>query len=180
VPIRILATAVLAGLLAACAPALPSPVPTPSHQAPLESCAKGDNPWVEQTLGWAFCYPGTWHFRERLQTTDAPSGLDATFDITDFVQGPDSGKFGFMIISTDNRGGAATLADWVGKNLGPTVQLQPISWANSVEAAQEVGGDRRFALTAHQVVVLELRSGAGNLDLEGAMSARLSTWKFLY
>jgi hypothetical protein len=30
------------------------------------------------------------------------------------------------------------------------------------------------------VIVLDLRSGAGNLDLEAAMSSRLDKWKFYY
>ena len=39
---------------------------------------------------------------------------------------------------------------------------------------------RRIALTPNQVVILELRSGFGLLDLESAMATRLGTWKFLY
>ena len=39
---------------------------------------------------------------------------------------------------------------------------------------------RRIALTPNQVVILELRSGFGLLDLESDMSRRLGTWKFLY
>jgi hypothetical protein len=39
---------------------------------------------------------------------------------------------------------------------------------------------RRIALTPNQVVILELRSGFGLLDLEAALSTRLGTWKFLY
>jgi hypothetical protein len=36
------------------------------------------------------------------------------------------------------------------------------------------------ALTPTQVVVLELHSGVGNLDLETAMASRLNSWKFYY
>ena len=39
---------------------------------------------------------------------------------------------------------------------------------------------RRIALTPHQVVILDLRSGQGLLNLEAEMSKRLSTWKFAY
>ena len=39
---------------------------------------------------------------------------------------------------------------------------------------------RRIALTPHYVVILDMRSGQGHLDLEASMSTRLGTWKFLY
>jgi len=35
-------------------------------------------------------------------------------------------------------------------------------------------------LTAHHVVILDLHSGQGHLDLESQMSSRLNTWKFMY
>ena len=184
-PVFLTALAAVA-LAAACSPGgRQQSTPPPAGPAIKVDCAQGDRSVVEAALGWAFCYPGTWRYNERLQGTDAPKGVDATFDITDFVQGPDSGKFGFMIVSTDERGQAASLAGWVAANEGAGVKLKPISWGNAVEAAQEVGGDdpstaRFFALTQHQVIVMELRSGQGNLDLDTAMSSRLQTWKFVY
>ncbi|HEX9561124.1 MAG TPA: hypothetical protein VGA76_07815, partial [Candidatus Dormibacteraeota bacterium] len=111
--------------------------------------------------------------------------------------------FAFMIISTYERGDSTSLASWVQTNLtphpapspsaspgaSPTSQpspspspqptLQSIQWGNAIEAALMVDG-RRIALTAHHVVILELRSGLDLLDLETPMSARLSTWKFEY
>ena len=100
-----------------------------------------------------------------------------------------------MIISTYSRGNSANLADWVQANLTPPqpspqvspsplpsptpMTLTPITWGNSTEAALLPDG-RRIALTAHQVVILDLRSGQGLLDLEAQMSKRLGTWKFVY
>jgi hypothetical protein len=55
--------------------------------------------------------------------------------------------------------------------------FQAINWGNAVEAGRFADG-RRIALTPHHVVILDLRSGS--LDLEGVMSARLSTWKFSF
>jgi len=55
----------------------------------------------------------------------------------------------------------------------------PINWGNSTEAALLPDG-RRIALTSHQVVIMDLRSGQGLLDLEAAMSKRLTTWRFVY
>ena len=167
-------------LLAGCQAGAPqaAATPTPARQS---SCAQGDQALEEPVLGWSFCYPATWVSHERDQSTDSPKGVDATFDITDTAKGANNGLFGYMIISTDDRAGATDLQSWVAKNIGADVKLQPISWGNALEAAQETGGDgRRFALTQHQVVTLELRSGQGNLDLEAAMSARLGTWKFTY
>jgi len=68
----------------------------------------------------------------------------------------------------------------VDTNVGPGIQLKPISWGNALAAAQDPATGKRYALTQHQVIVLELRSGQGNLDLEGAMASRLDTWKFVY
>ena len=173
-------TLVAALLGTACASSAAHPGATPTPTRLKAQCSSDDQSLAEPALGWAFCVPGTWHYREKLQGTDVPKGLDATFDITEFKPGADLGKFGFMIISSDDRGTSADLADWVRTNLGASVKLQTISWANAKEAAVEVGGDRRFALTQHQVVIMELRSGAGNLDLDAAMSSRLDTWQFVY
>jgi hypothetical protein len=85
-----------------------------------------------------------------------------------------------MIISTYERGNSSSLAAWLQTNVSATpTALQPIDWGNATEAASLADG-RRIALTAHHVVVLDLRSGTGHLDLEALMSARLSTWKFTY
>ena len=114
---------------------------------------------------------------------------------------PDVGSFAFMIISTYERGNSPSLASWIQTNLNPAVlspsptassapspsaspsasptTLQPIQWGNATEAALMADG-KRIALTQHHVVILELRSGLDLLDLETPMSARLSTWKFVY
>jgi len=117
------------------------------------------------------------------------------------VCSPGAGLFAFMIISTYSRGNFANLAAWVQANLTPPqpspspqpspqvspsplpsptpMTLVPIDWGNSTEAALLPDG-RRIALTPHQVVILDLRSGQGLLDLETQMSKRLRTWKFVY
>ncbi len=116
---------------------------------------------------------------------------------------PDVGSFAFMIISTYERGSSTSLASWVETNLtphptpspgasptasptsqpspstSPQATLQSIQWGNAIEAARMADG-KRIALTQHHVVILELRSGLDLLDLETPMSARLSTWKFVY
>ncbi len=176
----LLAASVLA--LAACQQT-PARTPPPTNQALDLHCAKGDAAEVEEQFGWGFCFPETWRALGGMHTqnTDQPKGVDAVFDITDYAEGPTNGLFGDMIISTDERGSAASLQDWINANIGQGLQLQPIQWGNAVEALQEVGGEnRRFALTPHHVVILELKSGQGNLDLEGAMAPRLPTWRFTY
>ena len=117
--------------------------------------------------------------------------LDLTFDITNVpcasappntkpICSPGAGLFAFMIVSTYPRAGAADLATWVQAKLPPNLTLQQrFDWGNSKEAAMLSDG-RRIALTPNQVVILELRSGFGLLDLESEMSRRLGTWKFLY
>jgi hypothetical protein len=64
-------------------------------------------------------------------------------------------------------------------NLTPVPVGQVIQWGNATEADRLSDG-RRIALTQHQVVIMDLRSGVGQLDLEAEMSARLSTWKFSF
>ena len=76
-------------------------------------------------------------------------------------------------------GSSTSLADWVQANLHPPLTMTSITWGNADEAAQ-LSDNRRIALTPHHVVVLDLRSGQGHLDLEAQMSARLSTWNFSY
>jgi len=109
---------------------------------------------------------------------------------------PNAGLFAFMIISTYERGGAPDLTSWIAANLvphpiataSPTLKVtpspaptppsfQPIQWGNATEAGRFADG-RRIALTQGHVVILDLRSGVGQLDLEAQMSTRLSTWKF--
>ena len=94
---------------------------------------------------------------------------------------PQVGLFGYMIVSTYQRSGSPNLASWVQDDLKlpATATGTPFSWGNAVEAVRLDDG-RRVALTPTQVVVLELHSGVGNLDLEAAMGSRLGTWKFYY
>lgn len=92
---------------------------------------------------------------------------------------PQVGLFGYMIVSTYQRAGSPNLASWLQDDLRPVPDATPITWGNAVEAVRLADG-RRVALTASQVIVLDLRSGVGNLDLESAMSSRLATWKFYY
>jgi hypothetical protein len=92
---------------------------------------------------------------------------------------PQVGLFGYMIVSTYQRGGAPSLASWVTDDLKLDATGTPITWGNSAEAVRLDDG-RRVALTPTQVVVLELHSGVGNLDLEAAMGSRLASWKFYY
>jgi len=73
------------------------------------------------------------------------------------------------------------LASWLQDDLKLAARgtVTPIAWGNAREAVR-LGDGRRVALTTTQVVVLELHSGVGNLDLEAAMGSRLATWKFYY
>ena len=84
-----------------------------------------------------------------------------------------------MIVSTYQRSGAPNLDSWLQEDLRPAPAATPISWGNAAEAVRLDDG-RRVALTPSQVIVLDLRSGVGNLDLEAAISSRLATWKFYY
>ncbi len=154
-------------------------------------CASGDHGYEDQQAGWGFCYPDTWKYTERSQTSVRPPGLDLTFDITDAPCAtpppgstdrpecsPNAGLFAFMIVSTYERGDASNLTGWVQENLSKSTTVAgTITWGNSMEAAKLSDG-RRIAMTQHQVVILDLHSGL--LDLESAMSSRLDTWKFLY
>ena len=92
---------------------------------------------------------------------------------------PGAGLFAFMIISTYERGGALDLVTWMQTNLGKIPDRQAIVWGNAVEADRLSDG-RRIALTPNHVVIMELRSGLNQLDLEAGMKARLNTWKFLF
>ena len=149
--------------------------PQVSTQGAGTACDAADHGLFEAGIGWSFCYPGTWKFQERLQPTTSPKGVDATFDITDASPrgSPGSGDFGFLIISTDQIAGAPDLKTWVATNIG-AVTLTPISWGNAREAAVDTAG-RRFALTAHHVVEMDVRGDA----ISAEMAKRLVTWKFL-
>jgi hypothetical protein len=192
---RRLTIAVLALALGACQPGTNThPVPSVAQIGSDLRCATGDHGFEDSQAGWGFCYPGTWKYNERSQASATPPGLDLTFDVTDIpcaspatgtnpsarpVCSPNAGLFAFMIISTYERGDATNLAAWMQTNLSSAQSSEPISWGNSTEAARLTDG-RRVALTQHHVVILDLRSGSGNLDLEAEMSARLGTWKFTF
>ena len=171
------------------------PVPTVSVIGGDLKCAAGDHGFSDAAAAWGFCYPGTWRYNLRSQTSTNPIRLDLTFDITDIpcVQGspvagttphpvcsPGAGLFGFMIISTFERGTSTDLATWMQANLKTTATItQPIAWGNASEAARLSDG-RRIALTPHHVVLLDLRTTLDQLDLEALMSARLNTWVFTF
>jgi hypothetical protein len=189
--------ALLLLMLAACQSGSDNhPVPTVAQIGGDIKCPAGDKGFSDTEAGWGFCWPNTWKYTERSQGNATQNRLDLTFDITDVpcVQGspvagstprpicsPGAGLFAFMIISTFERGNSTNLASWMQANLPgpPTLTQTAITWGNATEAGRLSDG-RRIALTAHHVVILDLRSGVGQLDLESAMSARLDTWKFTY
>jgi hypothetical protein len=194
--VRLIAIPLLPILLAACQLGSPYNRATPSvSQIGSDlKCQNGDHAFEDNVAGWGFCYPGTWKYNLRAQSVVNPPELDLVFDITNFpcvipsapagqspepqCSGADAGLFGLMIVYTYQRGDAASLSDWMHTNLNPLPSPgDAISWGNAKEAMRLADG-RRIALTATHVVVLELRSGAGNLDLEAAMAPRLDTWKF--
>jgi len=162
--------------------ATPGPSPTLQTQAGPIKCATGDHGLNEVELGWGFCYPGTWKYRERLQNSDHPTGVDATFDIVNAsgTPGPSEGLFGFMIIGTYEKGTSATLEDWAKANLGDGLDLAPISWGNATSAFVVNGAHQRIAMTAHHVILMDIREGQGNLALSDEMGSRLTSWRFDY
>lgn len=191
-PVKILAALVALVALAGCQPGPTTrPVPSVAQIGGDLKCSGTDHPFGDPQAGWGFCYPGTWKYQERSQSSLNPPGLDLTFDITDIpctnptgasarpVCSPGAGLFAFMIISTYERGNASSLAAWQQSNLASPPPGESITWGNAVEAVKLADG-RRMALTPHHVVVLELHSGQGHLDLETEMSSRLHTWKFTY
>jgi hypothetical protein len=191
-PRKTLALAALLVTLAGCQPGQnPRPVPSVAQIGGDLKCVNGDHGFEDLQAGWGFCYPGTWRYNERSQGSQSPQGLDLTFDITNIpctstpgsnnapVCSPNAGLFAFMIISTYVRGGATDLDSWVRANLSPAQAMEPITWGNANEAARFADG-RRIALTPHHVVIMDLHSGEGLLDLEAEMSSRLDTWRFLY
>ncbi len=172
------------------------PIPSVGQIGADLNCTAADHPFEDNQVGWGFCYPGTWRYIEKANSTASPSGLDLTFDITNdapciTASAPagetpptlscpsDRGQFAFMIVSTYDRGDSPSLASWIQANLQPAPTVQQIQWGNAVEAGRFDDG-RRVALTPHHVVILALHSGNGNLDLESFMSSRLGTWKFSY
>jgi hypothetical protein len=192
---RMSASILLIVLIGACqSPPANHPVPSVAQIGADLTCATGDHGFEDAGTGWGFCYPGTWKYRERAQGYSNPTRLDLTFDITDVpcvtgspaagetprpVCSPNAGLFAFMIISTWDRGDAADLATWMKGHLSPLPTSEAIAWGNASDAAKLSDG-RRIALTPHQVVIMDLRSGVGQLNLETAMSSRLNTWKFKY
>ena len=191
-----LAIPLLPILLAACQLGSPDNRATPSvSQIGSDlKCSNGDHAFEDNVAGWGFCYPSTWKYNLRAQSVPSPPELDLVFDITNFpcvipsaangqsptpvCSGADAGLFGLMIVYTYQRSGAPSLSDWMHSNLNPLPSPgDSISWGNAAEAMRLADG-RRIALTKTHVVILELRSGAGNLDLEAAMGQRLDTWKF--
>jgi hypothetical protein len=176
------------------------PVPSVAQIGSDIKCAAGDHGFSDSQVGWGFCYPSTWRYNEKSQASSTPLGLDLTFDITDIpcveasaapggppvapVCSPNAGLFAFMIISTYERGSSTSLTGWVQANgkdvaIGPAAVLSPIPWGDATEAFKLDDG-RRIALTAHHVVILDMHSGQGHLDLEAEMSTRLNTWKFIF
>jgi hypothetical protein len=191
-PVKTIATVAMVLALAGCQPgSTPRPVPSVAQIGSNLKCASGDHGFEDSQAGWGFCYPGTWKYQERSQGSASPPGLDLTFDITDIpcatpsdpnthpVCSPDAGLFAFMIISTYERGSSPDLASWEQANLAVVPTSETISWGDAVEAAKFSDG-RRIALTQHHVVIMDLHSGVGHLDLETQMSSRLGTWKFTF
>jgi hypothetical protein len=194
-PPKILAAVLAVIALAGCESG-PSarPVPSVAQIGSELKCLSGDHGFSDNQAGWGFCYPGTWQYRIRAQGSQspAPRELDPTFDIIDVpcsspsagatarpVCASGAGLFAFMIVSTYERGNFSSLAAWEKARLPKVPDGTPIRWGNALEASKLADG-RRIALTATQVVILDLHSIPGNLDLEAAMSTRLDTWKFIY
>ncbi|GAC1475791.1 MAG: hypothetical protein PVS2B1_16520 [Candidatus Dormibacteraceae bacterium] len=184
-PVKTLAAIVVLFVLAGCQPGPnPRPVPSVSQIGSELKCQRGDHGYSDLQAGWGFCYPSSWQYRIRAQSSQSPDPkeLDITFDITDVpcivasaAPGQatpraqcsgDAGLFAFMIISTFDRGGASSLSSWsadgrVASAARVSTLGQTIKWGNAVEAAKLPDG-RRIALTPLHVVILELRSGSGN------------------
>ncbi|MDQ6878858.1 MAG: hypothetical protein M3082_14445 [Candidatus Dormibacteraeota bacterium] len=193
---RLSASIMLIVLIGACqSPPVNRPVPTVAQIGADLNCPTPDHGFEDSEAGWGFCYPATWKYFEKSQVYLQPiHRLDLTFDVTDVpcvlgtpaagetphpVCSPGAGLFGFVIISTWDRGTAPDLATWMKAYLSPLPAAQPIVWGNASEAAKLSDG-RRIALTPHHVVILDLRAGVGQLDLEAAMSSRLNSWRFTY
>jgi hypothetical protein len=137
-------------------------------------CASQDHGLNLQQLGWGFCYPSDWKYIEREVGTTAPHGVDTTLDIV----GAKDGLFGFMIIGSYDRGDSPSLQAWLADNEPDDTDTTPIHWGNATEAVAVNGQLKRYALSSHRVYLMNIREGAGNLDLDGAMSQRLQYWVF--
>ncbi len=137
-------------------------------------CAAQDHSLNLQQLGWGFCYPGDWKYIEREVGTTSPHGVDTTLDIV----GAKDGLFGFMIIGSYDRGDSPSLQAWLAENEPDDADTSPIHWGNATEAVAVKGQLKRYALSPHRVYLMNIREGAGNLDLDGAMSQRLQYWVF--
>jgi hypothetical protein len=183
---------VLLFLLNACQLGPPThPVPSVSVIGADLNCGTGDHGFEDAGAGWGFCYPATWQYLERSNSSTGPARLDLLLyftKVTCVVGTPDpaaprptcspgTGSFGLVVVSTFESGSATDLATWMHGNLNPVPTAQPIQWANATEASLLSDG-RRIALTAHHVVILDLRATKDGLDLETQLSSRLSTWKF--
>jgi hypothetical protein len=157
------------------------------------NCASGDHGFEDAEAGWGFCYPATWQYNERSNSSSNPTRLDLLLYFTKVtcvpgtpdpsapkpVCSPGTGSFGLIVVSTFESGSATDLSSWMRANLNPVPVGQAIQWGNATEANRLSDG-RRIALTQHHVVLMDLRSTKDGLDLEAQISARLSTWKFLY
>jgi hypothetical protein len=191
-PVKTLAAVATLIALAGCQSGPNSrPVPSVAQIGSNLKCSTGDHGFEDSQAGWGFCYPGTWRYQEKAQSTQSPGPveLDLTFNITD-VGTENSGLFAYMIISTFERAGSPSLAVWEQTNMSSVPQGQSISWGNAAEAARLSDG-RRIALTRGHVVIMDLHSGQltgcttslgtptpCHLDLEAQMSSRLDTWNF--
>ncbi len=151
-----------------------SPPPSLAPAGQGVHCATGDHGLNLQQLGWSFCYPADWKYIEREVGTTSPKGVDTTLDII----GSQDGLFGFMIIGSYDRGNSVSLKDWLAANEPDDTDTVPITWGNSREAVAVNGQLKRYALTPHRVYLMNIREGAGNLDLDAAMSKRLQYWVF--
>ncbi|HEY8863901.1 MAG TPA: hypothetical protein VIO37_06995 [Candidatus Dormibacteraeota bacterium] len=184
-PVKKVAAIVALLVLAGCQPGPnPRPVPSVSQIGSELKCLNGDHGYSDVQAGWGFCYPATWQYRIRAQSSQSPDPreLDITFDITDVscttasaapgqpsarpVCSSDAGLFAFMIIYTFDRGGSPNLAAWqANPRVASAARIasvtDTIKWGNSLEAARLPDG-RRIALTPLHVVILELRSGSGS------------------
>jgi hypothetical protein len=205
---RFLSVPLLAIVLAACqfGPQDTRPVPSVRQIGSDLKCPSGDHGY-EDPVGWGFCYPGTWQYILKSQSSTAPiPELDLVFDITDLPCGA-AGKgtpqppcaspvtFGVIIVSTYARNNAPNLAAWIQSNLNPSSSPSPSAGSSPSASpspspsptiqeiswgnAQEAGQlpDGRRIALTPQQVVI-LTLHPGNLDLESAMSTRLNTWKF--
>jgi hypothetical protein len=199
IALKTLATAAMLLVLAGCQPSQTRAVPSVAQIGADLKCVNGDHGFEDLQAGWGFCYPGTWKYTEKSQGSQSPPGLDLTFDITNVPptpvpcaspttpsptsprpsSTPCSGQFAFMIISTYERGNATDLAGWAHANMPSTLTMDPITWGNAVQAYRLSDG-RRIALTPHHVVIMDLHTGEGLLDLDTEMGSRLNTWVFSF